>query len=177
MEVGRKMEIRNFFLKKEVFDLGDLTNSPLSYIGGVNNEFMVEVVKTNKKKYVEAGMLNLEGGIIFKVGYKEVGGIPIFDDLATLYAYYVNAIEELLDEEVANFYYPSQSIEVRLEKNTNGKTKISIDNQELLVSTDLLLNMILSNSESFFNILVNELGLKKYVYELKQIELIKEKLV
>ncbi|MEK5482093.1 MULTISPECIES: hypothetical protein [unclassified Viridibacillus] len=56
------MEIRNFFLKKEVFDLGDLTNSPLSYIGGVNNEFMVEVVKKNKKKYVEAGMLNLEGG-------------------------------------------------------------------------------------------------------------------
>lgn len=89
----------------------------------------------------------------------------------------MNAIEEFLDEEVANFYYPSQPIEVRLEKNTNGKTKISIDNQELLVSTDLLLNMILSNSESFFKILVNELGLKKYVYELKQIELIKEKLV
>lgn len=170
------MDVKNFFLKKDVFDLDDLTSNPLSYIGGFNNQFMIDVIKENKKKYIEDGLLILDGSVIFNVGNKEIGGIPLFDDLASLYAYYLNAVEEFMTEEVVNFYYPSQPIEVRLEKVSSDETKISIDDKNLVVSTDLLLNSILSNSESFFKLLVNELKLGKYQYEVKQIENIKGKL-
>lgn len=170
------MDIKNFFLKRDVFDLGDLTSNPSLYIGGFNNQFMVNTIETNKEKYIENGMLNIEGSIIFNVGGKEIGGILLFDDLVSLYAYYLNAIEEFMVEEIANFYYPSQPIEVRLEKGNGGKIKISIDGQSLVVSTDLLFSLILSSSESFFKLLVNELNLEKYQYEIKQIEHINEKL-
>ena len=172
----RKLDIKNFFLKKDVFDLGDLISNPSLYIGGFDNQFLVDIVEINKEKFIEDSVLNIEGSVIFKVGGKEIGGIPLFDDLASLYAYYLNAIEEFLVEEIANFYYPSQPIEVRMEKASEGNTKISIDNQSLVVSTDLLLRLILSSSESFFKLLVNELDLNKYQYEVKQIERIKERL-
>lgn len=170
------MDVKNFYLKKNVFDLDDLMSNPSSYIGGFNNQFIIDVVKDDKKKYIEDGLLTLDGSLIFNEGNKEIGGIPLFDDLASLYAYYLNAVEEFMTEEVVDFYYPSQPIEVRLQKVNGNKTKISVDSQSLVIDTELLLNSILSNSESFFKLLVNELKLGKYAYEIKQIENIKEKL-
>ncbi|WP_342558984.1 hypothetical protein [Metasolibacillus sp. FSL K6-0083] len=168
------MDVKNFFLKKDVFDLEDLVSNPSSYIGGFNNQFLVDIVGANKKKYIEGGILSIEGSLTFTMWNKEIGGIPLFDDLASLYAYYLNAIEEFMAEGVARFYYPSQPIEVCLEEGKNGNTKISIDNQNLNMNTNQLLNLILASAASFFELLVKELNLDKYEYEVKQIEHIKE---
>ncbi|WP_369901459.1 hypothetical protein [Bacillus manliponensis] len=176
------MDIKNFFLKKDVYNLQDIINNPSSYIGGFNNEHMVNFIQNNKAKYIEDSFLLLEGSIIFKEGYKEIGGIPIFDDLATLYAYYMNIVEELLLEgrEKSRFYYPNQPIEVSWEKIKNSKIKISIDDQkkkqQLISDTDTLLKLIVSHADGFFTLLINELDLTGYQYEIDRIEKFKRAL-
>jgi hypothetical protein len=39
------VEIKNFYLKKEVYDLNDLIQNSESYIGDFNNEFLVKFIE------------------------------------------------------------------------------------------------------------------------------------
>ncbi len=110
------VDIKDFYLKEQVYDLDDLIKNPNAYIGGFNTESLVTLMKANRKKYIESGILLIEGGIAFTSSYKEIGQLPIFDDLPSLYGYYLNAMEEYLEEGIAAFYYPSQPIGVKLEK-------------------------------------------------------------
>ncbi|MBR7798344.1 MAG: hypothetical protein ACQEWU_21515 [Bacillota bacterium] len=170
------MEIKNFYLKKEVYDLDDISQNADSYIGGYNNENLVENIEKNRKKYVASGLLMVEGSIVFISNYKEIGNIPIFDDLPSLYCYYLNAIEEYLDNGEATFYYPSQPIEVIIKKDIGQQTKITIDENSLKVNEKFFLDSLLNNSQHFFGTLLTELKLNKYKHELKQIESIKKRL-
>lgn len=172
----KSLDIKSFFLTRTVLDLNDFSKNPTSYIGGCKHQDLVDAVKGNEKKYLEDSLLMIEGSLVFKVGKKEIGGIPLFDDLATLYSYYLNAIEDFLKEEAGGFYYPSQPVKVYLEKINSSEMKISIDNQSLIANTSLLLNLILNSSESFFNVLVTQLKLEKYQYEIQQIKDLKDKL-
>jgi hypothetical protein len=167
------VEIKNFFLKKEVYDLNDLIQNTESYIGGFNNQFLVEFIEENRDEHVENGILMVEGSIVFTSNYKEIGNIPIFDDLPSLYSYYLNAIEEYLDNGVGTFYYPSQPIEVVLKKEVGKKTKLTIDGDSLVVNEQVLIDGLINNSQQFFDILLNQLKLKNYKHELTQIEAIK----
>ncbi|WP_243292419.1 hypothetical protein [Bacillus sp. FJAT-47783] len=168
------MEIKNFYLKKKVYDLNDLIQNSESYIGGFNNEFLVEFIEKNRDEHVENGTLMIEGSIVFISNYKEIGNIPIFDDLPSLYSYYLNAIEEYLDNGVATFYYPSQPIEVILKKDVGRKTKLTIDEDSLVLNEQVLMEVLINNSKQFFDILLNQLKLKNYEHELNQIEAIKK---
>ncbi|WP_284141416.1 MULTISPECIES: hypothetical protein [unclassified Virgibacillus] len=170
------MEIKNFYLKKEVYDLDDLSLNADSYIGGYNNEYLVETIEKNREKHVENGILMIEGSIVFISNYKEIGNIPIFDDLTTLYSYYLNTIEEYLDNGEATFYYPSQPIEVIIKQDIGQQTEITIDENSLKVNERFLLEGLLNSSQHFFDILVTRLMLNKYQHELTQIESIKKRL-
>ncbi|MYL56185.1 hypothetical protein GLW20_01540 [Virgibacillus halodenitrificans] len=170
------MQIKNFYLKREVYDLDDLSQNANSYIGGYNNEYLVGNIENNRSRYVENGILTIEGSIVFTSNYKEIGNIPIFDDLPSLYCYYLNAVEEYLDNGEATFYYPSQPIEVSIKKDTGQQTKITIDENSLKVNEHSLLKGLLNNSQHFFEILLNQLKLSKYKYELNQIESIKKRI-
>ncbi|GIP65620.1 hypothetical protein J32TS6_41750 [Virgibacillus pantothenticus] len=98
------MEINSFFLREKVYHLNDFTRSRNAYIGGFNNQSLIELVRKNKAAYVENGILMLEGGVVFTAYGKEFGGIPIYDDLASLYAYYLNALEEYIDNGFSAFF-------------------------------------------------------------------------
>ncbi len=171
------MDIKNFYLVKEIYDLEALKREPEEYIGGFNNNFLVEFIEKNRNKYVENGILLLEGSVIFSSNNKEIGQIPLFDDLPTIYSYYLNAIEEYMEHGVANFYYPSQPIEVRIEKQNARQAKINIDEDSLVVNEQIFLESFINNSQNFFGILANQLKLKNYQHELAQIENIKKRLV
>ncbi len=60
-----------------------MKREPEEYIGGFNNNFLVEFIEKNRNKYVENGILLLEGSVIFSSNNKEIGQIPLFDDLPT----------------------------------------------------------------------------------------------
>lgn len=62
-----------------------MKREPEEYIGGFNNNFLVEFIEKNRNKYVENGILLLEGSVIFSSNNKEIGQIPLFDDLPTLF--------------------------------------------------------------------------------------------
>lgn len=79
------MDIKDFYLKEQVYDLDDLIKNPNAYIGGFNTESLVTLMKANRKKYIESGILLIEGGIAFTSSYKEIGQLPIFDDLPSLW--------------------------------------------------------------------------------------------
>ncbi len=93
--------------------------------------------------------------------------------MPSLYSYYLNAIEEYLDNGVATFYYPSQPIVVILKKDVSRKIKLTIDEDSLVVNEQVLMEALINNSQQFFDILLNQLKLKNYEHELAQIEAIK----
>lgn len=66
------MDIKNFYLVKEIYDLEALKREPEEYIGGFNNNFLVEFIEKNRNKYVENGILLLEGSVIFSSNNKEM---------------------------------------------------------------------------------------------------------
>ncbi len=62
----------------------------------------------------------------------------------------MNAIEEYMEHGVANFYYPSQPIEVRIEKQNARQAKINIDEDSLVVNEQIFLESFINNSQNFF---------------------------
>lgn len=170
------MEIKSFYLTKNVFDLEDLMNHPELYVGGSNNQKMLSFIKEQESKYVQDGLLEIEGSITFSNHGLCIGDLPIFDDLATLYSYYLNAIEEYIDNGVAQFYYPSQPIEVKMEKVPRGDVCLSIGSKQIVFLEVELLEKILMLAREFFGVLVEDLSLGKYKYEIGQIKKLREKL-
>lgn len=167
------MEIRSFFLTKDVFDLEDLMIHSDLYVGGDSNQELLSVVKEQESKYVHDGLLEIEGSIVFSNHGFCIGDLPVFDDLPTLYAYYLNAIEDYIDSGTAQFYYPSQPIKVKMENVKQGCICLSIGSEKLVLIEVELMKKILILAEDFFETLVEELDLRKYKYEMDQIGKIK----
>ncbi|GEM_PF-2837393 len=170
------MKIKSFFLTKDVFDLEDLMIRSDLYVGGDSNQELLSVVKKQKSSYVHDGLLEIEGSVVFSNHGFCIGDLPIFDDLPTLYAYYLNAIEDYIDNGTAQFYYPSQPIKVRMENVKQGCICLSIGSEKLVFVEAELMKKILMLAEGFFETLVKELNLRKYKYEMDQIEKIKNRI-
>ncbi|SHH88420.1 hypothetical protein SAMN05421807_11728 [Virgibacillus chiguensis] len=170
------MRITNYFLKNKVYKLNDLITNSDVYIGGFDNQSLIKLVQKNKAAYVENGLLMLEGGLIFRTNGKEIGSISMYDDLPSLYAYYLNAVEEYLDSGEAGFYYPSQPIEVVITKDIGLKSKVTIDANPLIVMEKELLQALIYSSQCFFEVLFYDLKLRAYKQELLQIETMKKEI-
>ncbi|MEK4824048.1 hypothetical protein NSS71_05705 [Niallia sp. FSL W8-0951] len=169
-----KLLIISFILKKVVTDLQDLVSNEEKYIVKLDDQKnFINYIKSQMK--VEDGILTLDGGIIITYNYRIISEVSNWDDLPTLWAYLLNSIEELVEEEKSEFYFPSQPINVTLDiyKNDKSKLDFKIENKGFIVGYKTFIQEVLKRAEEFFNILVYELNLVKYDYELKQIEKIR----
>lgn len=169
-----KLLIISFILKKVVTDLQDLVSNEEKYIVKLDDQKnFINYIKSQMK--VEDGILTLDGGIIITYNYRIISEVSNWDDLPTLWAYLLNSIEELVEEGKSEFYFPSQPINVTLDiyKNDKSKLDFKIENKGFIVGYKTFIQEVLKRAEEFFNILVYELNLVKYDYELKQIEKIR----
>ncbi|MCM2980192.1 hypothetical protein M3599_04525 [Niallia circulans] len=129
-----KLLIISFILKKVVTDLQDLVSNEEKYIVKLDDQKnFINYIKSQMK--VEDGILTLDGGIIITYNYRIISEVSNWDDLPTLWAYLLNSIEELVEEEKSEFYFPSQPINVTLDiyKNDKSKLDFKIENKGFIV--------------------------------------------
>ncbi|MFJ7746943.1 hypothetical protein [Peribacillus sp. NPDC097295] len=169
------LTFNEFIIKKPVTDLQDLVNNPVQYIVNIEKDFneFISIINNNRDRYIEDGILTLEGGLFIQQHYREISGVKYFDDLPTLWSYILNVVEEYLEIGNGKSYFPSQPIKIQLNQLQKRKVEFLIDHNRLEVEQDVFLKVILDRAEFFFITLVKELSLSKYKYEIDQIQKLK----
>ena len=167
--------INEFLIKRPVIDFQDLINNPTQYTVNIKNNWneFVSIINNDRNRYIEDGILILDGGLSIKQYNKEILGFQYWDDLPTLWSYILNVIEEYLENGIGKAYFPSQPIKIQLKLLQNKKIHFLIGDHALEFEQKMLLGIILNRAEFFFNILVKELNLTKYNYEIEQIKKLK----
>ncbi|MEK5068724.1 hypothetical protein [Sporosarcina sp. FSL K6-1508] len=170
-----ELTINEFLIKNPITDLQDLIVNPSQYIINVEDDYnkLISIITKDQDRYIENGIITIEGGIFIKQHYQEISGVKYWDDLPTLWSYILNVMEEYLVDGQAKIYFPSQPIKIQLKKLYRKKIEFLIDHNRLIIEQDIFYKTFLDRAESFFNILVNKLDLEKYEYEIKQIQKIR----
>jgi len=171
----KELSINEFLLKEPVTDLQGLTNNPSQYILNIEDNYdeFVSHVNKDRDRYIEDGIITIDGGLFIKQYYREISGVKYWDDLPTLWSYILNIIEEYFIEGQAKVYFPSQQIEILLKSLYKEKVEFSIAQDKLIIDQEIFLKTFLDRAESFFTTLTKKLDLKKYEFEITQIQKIR----
>ena len=107
---------------------------------------------------------------ILTIKYKNKNIIPFecWDDIPSLLAYFLNALEDCLDSKMAEFFYPNQPLRIKLElKNQN--IIFTFEEDTYKINKDLFLNSFLDVSKSYFNLIHYEFDRGLVSYEINKI--------
>ena len=171
------LEIEIGYLIKNVWNLEELKNKPNLYVRDVfeNKEEFIYTVKENTRKniyennYFCGEIFHIEGIFIMKYKNKTIIPIENFDYVPELIVYFLNALEECIEQKESEFSYPDQPLEVRLELNDNYIILV-VENNSYRIEKDLFLKIFLEKAKMFFEIIRYGIGVSSYGYELKKID-------
>lgn len=116
---------------------------------------------------------NMDGTFVITLNGKEIIPFEWWDDIPSLLAYFLNALEECLISKKAEFYYPDQPLLVQIELDEKDIILI-LEGFEYRLDKKIFLCAFLSKAKAFFEIIMNELNYLSYEYELTQIKKIYE---
>lgn len=169
--------INEFIVKRTINDLEDAVNNPDKYTISINDNWdeFVSFINNNRSKYIEDSLLTLDGGLSIKKYNKEILGVRYQDYLPELWAYILNVIEEYLEEGIGKCYFPDQPVRIQLKQLKNKKIQFLFDNDDHVLEFEqkMLLGIFLNRAEVFFNVLVKELDLTGYSYQIEKIQKLK----
>lgn len=169
--------INEFIVKRTINDLEDAVNNPDKYTISINDNWdeFVSFINNNRSKYIEDSLLTLDGGLSIKKYNKEILGVRYWDYLPELWAYILNVIEEYLEEGIGKCYFPDQPVRIQLKQLKNKKIQFLFDNDDHVLEFEqkMLLGIFLNRAEVFFNVLVKELDLTRYSYQIEKIQKLK----
>ncbi|TKI70741.1 hypothetical protein FC756_06495 [Lysinibacillus mangiferihumi] len=173
--------INEFIVKRTINDLKDAVNNPDKYTISINDNWdeFVSFINNNRSKYIEEdGLLTLDGGLSIKKYNKEILGVRYWDYLPELWAYILNVIEEYLEEGIGKCYFPDQPVRIQLKQLKNKKIQFLFDNDDHVLEFEqkMLLGIFLNRAEVFFNVLVKELDLTGYSYQIEKIQKLKTRI-
>lgn len=169
--------INEFIVKRTINDLEDAVNNPDKYTISINDNWdeFVSFINNNRSKYIEDSLLTLDGGLSIKKYNKEILGVRYWDYIPDLWAYILNVIEEYLEEGIGKCYFPDQPVRIQLKQLKNKKIQFLFDNDDHVLEFEqkMLLGIFLNRAEVFFYVLVKELDLTGYSYQIEKIQKLK----
>ncbi|MDF9661478.1 hypothetical protein [Bacillus wiedmannii] len=122
----------------------------------------------------------MEGAIIINYYGNTILGFKEWDMIDQLWSYFINAIEELFENQNdVSFYFPDQSLEVKMQVISQEQILLSIAGEKTCFNKDELLLALLKGAENFFDILKecpDEYLVEQSNNELKRIEKLLNKL-
>ena len=122
----------------------------------------------------------MEGAIIINYYGNTILGFKEWDMIDQLWSYFINAIEELFENQNdVSFYFPDQPLEVKMQVISQEQILLSIAGEKTYFNKDELLLTLLKGAENFFDILKecpDEYLVEQSNNELKRIEKLLNKL-
>ena len=122
----------------------------------------------------------MEGAIIINYYGNNILGFKEWDMIDQLWSYFINAIEELFENQNdVSFYFPDQPLEVKMQVISQEQILLSIAGEKTYFNKDELLLTLLKGAENFFDILKecpDEYLVEQSNNELKRIEKLLNKL-
>lgn len=170
------LQIETYILKKPVYDIADLEKDPYSYLIHLQHK-KVEATELLREKVENPfnRAINIEGAIYICYKGREVSPLIYWDEVDSLWAYYLNLIEEYLENGNATCYFPGQPIPIILKKAGN-KMLFSVNNVEILVEERYFLSILLNKAQEFFEFLSGISLNNYYENEISQIKSILAKI-
>ncbi|MNW44673.1 hypothetical protein D3C74_219120 [compost metagenome] len=125
----------------------DFTNEPEKYFIHLDDkERILEYLDAIDERYVE-------GALTIKYENLEILDFELWDLIGSLWAYLLNAVEELLEHGKGECYYPDQPIKLELTSVGNGFLHLVIGEGKYgsyKIPKDTFLNTFLNEAEHFF---------------------------
>lgn len=161
-----------YYLKKMVYNLQDIIKNQNSYLESLSENEDNFISFITLKNLKSEDIFELDG--VLRIQYKNKDIIPLdcWDDIPTLLIYFLNALEECAVNKTAEFYFPDQPLNIKMELQDNYINLI-FEGIENKIDKILFLEEFLGISKLFFELLVKKLNYKSYENELLQIENIK----
>ncbi|RFU63249.1 hypothetical protein [Bacillus sp. V59.32b] len=171
------LQVETYILKTPVYDLADIEKDPYAYFIHLNHDQMEVTALLSEQFHNPLNRnVDIEGAIYISYKGREVSPLTYWDEVDSLWAYYLNMIEEYLENGNAESYFPDQPIPIIMKKATNSNILFSVNNVEILVNERFFLSTLINKAEEFFNLLSSFNQNDNYENELSQIRAILSKL-
>ena len=132
----------------------------------ITEQDRIQVYIQQKEDWLEDGFLNLDGTISFTQN-GIIQGADHSDELAPLWQYYADALQNCLEDDSATFYYPNTPIEVCLKKVGKYRLSLTIDQEEAVYNTSDFIQAFKQAALSFHQ-LIEIMSNQKYEDDLLQ---------
>lgn len=157
---------------------GSIVN--LKEVNNVPNKYFMSIEKALEDTKFTASNPEYFEGVIF-IEYNDVilMDFTLYDYIVPLWAYFVNLLEDLIDSNYAQTYFPDQPIKIEVLDLLSGYVKLSIEINEkkdwILPKRDFYQELI-KGAMSFFELLLQYTGDNRYLYEIERIKKIQNKI-
>ena len=144
-------------------------------------DFFVNVDDTEKLKSIanDLDIDYLDGAITIYYQGHYIIDFALWDEVDTLWAYLMNAIEELLKNGKSHTYFPDQPIRIDLRVEGKGMIRLVIgkgEHGDYLLPREILLNSLINGAEHCFLMIKKLLKTDNNDYHLEQIKRIRQSL-
>ncbi len=147
----------------------------LSLVKASIEDYFVEIRNTNEILNLE-NLLDfdyLDGGIILKYGEQTLLDVTHWDLVDQLWAYILNAIEDLLNNGEGETYFPDQPVKLRLKSISQDLVLYEMeanDRIKAVLPKNELIRTLLNGAEEFFKVMEDYFKEKcNYQYEINKI--------
>jgi len=161
---------------KIIDDLKKVQQNPCVYFIDIDNE--KEIIKIKPQFDLDY----LEGAIHIAFNDQIIMDCRMWDLVDTLWAYFLILINDVIDKNKAEIYFPDQAIQIKMQTNkktiTLSLTMPNNEYREWALPKDLFLKALLNGAQYFFEkmIVLFKENQEDYLDELKRIQNLKKKL-
>ncbi|HEX4069319.1 MAG TPA: hypothetical protein VHX42_04430 [Candidatus Babeliales bacterium] len=157
---------------RPIYDLKKVEENPLYYFIDINNAKEILEIKNDLDLYYIYGVLHLT--------YNEQVIIPFtyYDLIDQLWAYFLNMIEEFLQKNFSEMYFPDQPLPMSMNNISNDYILFSINFIQWKLPKYEFFNALLTGAKDFFEkmILLIEEEKEYSIYELNKIKKLEPKI-
>ncbi|WP_242217389.1 hypothetical protein [Bacillus cereus group sp. BfR-BA-01380] len=128
----------------------------ITSLDNIESDFLEYFMHFNDVKCLElvTDFDYMEGAIIINYYENPILGFKQWDMIDQLWSYFINAIEELLENQNGvSFYFPDQPLEVKMQFISQEQILLSIAGEKTCFNKNELLFALLKGAENFFDIL------------------------
>ncbi|ATO30151.1 hypothetical protein RA13_20915 [Bacillus atrophaeus] len=157
---------------KKIKDFSVLKKNIDDYFVPLNNIGELKNMKSQLDPYY------LSGAIILKYGEQDLLDVTMWDLVDQLWTYFLNLIEETIEKEESETYFPDQPLLLKIKSISNDMLLFEIDQKQRVLLPKLdFFESLLKNAKSFFETMISVLEENcDYEYELNKIDELQTKI-
>lgn len=129
---------------REVTDLNEMLQSPEMYFIDIDDS------KSIINIYNRLDLDYLNGAILYKYNNEVLMDFRLWDLIDQLWSYIINLIEDFIDNDIAETYFPDQPIKISISKVSNSTVLFSVNSKQWQLERDCFLKSLLDGAENFF---------------------------